>query len=106
MWDGLLDILKGIISPLIEALKELFCWILNFFIQILQTLFLLIAGLFPSWDVPQFLQDGLGSVSYFLNALNWVFPLINLSVIFSLMFSAFVVYYVAVPFYRGIMDLL
>lgn len=106
MWDGLLDILKQVIAPLIEALKELFCWVLEVFFSVLTFMFNLIISIFPNWPVPEFIQSGLESISVFANALNWVLPLGFIGPMFAIMFSIFTIFYIIVPFYRGVMDLL
>ncbi len=95
MFDGLIDLLK-----------EFFCWILNFLVDFLYGLLSTLLYIFPSWPVPEFLQSGLENTGYFFESLNWVFPLGVIGPLFSMMFSFFVVYFILLPFYRGIMDLL
>jgi hypothetical protein len=106
MWDGLLDILKQVIQPFIDALKELFCWMLDGFFAVLSLLLTLVTAIFPNWSVPDFVQNGLESVQGLLTAMNWVLPLGVAGPLFVLMFSAFTIYFIILPFYRGIMDLL
>ncbi|MGX9727859.1 MAG: hypothetical protein ACTFAK_11225 [Candidatus Electronema sp. VV] len=105
MFDGLLDILKLFLTPLIEAIKTVFCWAVQFFFSLVSTFIGLIASIFPSYPVPAVLRSGFSNIESILDALNWVFPLGYAGGLMLITFYCFVSYFLFAPFYRAVMDL-
>ncbi len=110
MLDGLkqilIDFFKWAMQPFEEMVKDIFCWILKFLVSLVGSVMTIATSFFPSSPVPRSLLSTLDEIHFVLNFLNWVFPLPAVGLTMSLMFFMFAAYFVFVPFYRAVMDLL